>query len=507
MYDVKTDEFTLDAEKGLLSDIIRHPNTIVEVSEIVDSSDFAEPSHQIIYQNIIDIVNQGRQLGFLNLVQSLRSNDQLDKIGSEKYLTEIISPDSSYNVGVTADEAAKIVKESARKRELNTLAREILLNSQAGSPRKSDDILGEVEKKLFKISQESIQSDSQVQVGDIFAESISEIYERGEAEEGTVFGIPTGFEEFDKMTTGFYGGQFIIIAARPGVGKSTLAVDFCRNASYRAGKSILFFSLEMSNKDLITRIIAAETNTEIARLKTGELDVDDWRKIQEASDYITDGPFAINDNPNMTVTQMRAQAIRQKNSPAGLDMIAVDYLQLMKSGEKVESRQQEVSDFSRSLKLLAKELDVPVIALSQLNRGSENRGDKRPMLSDLRESGSLEQDADMVLLIHRPEVTDPNDHPGQAELIVSKNRQGPTGTVHLTSLLVFSKFAERGKYEVIEEPPEYDEEMDEKMKALYDNGVIDDIPPEQLEKLAQAPDNEFIPRDEDAPDEDQIPAW
>ena len=203
---------------------------------------------------------------------------------------------------------------------------------------------------------------------------------------------------------------------------------------------------------------------------------------------------------------MRAKAIRQKNSPVGLDAIAVDYLQLMKSSGKVESRQQEVSDFSRSLKLLAKELNVPIIALSQLNRGSENRADKRPVISDLRESGSLEQDADIVMLIHRPEVSDPNDHPGQAELILAKNRQGSTGTIHLTSLLIFSKFAERGKYEILEEP-EIDADSDIMVKSMYETGDISDLSEEALSKLiSQQEPEEFEPKDEDIP-EDNIPAW
>lgn len=507
MFDNRTDDFTLEAEKGLLSDIIRHPNTIVDVADIVEPKDFAEPSHQIIYSNILEIVNQGRKLGFLNLVQELRGNNQLDKVGSEKYITEIISPDASFNVGVTADEASKIVKESSRKRELNLLAREMLDQSQAQSPTSADDILGVTERDLFRISQESVKSESQVQVSEIFADTIGEIYERGEAEEGTVFGVPTGFEELDSMTTGLYGGQFIIIAARPGVGKSTLAVDFCRNAAYRAGKSVLFFSLEMSNKELLQRILAAETHTELARIKKGELEVEDWKKFQDVAETITEASFSIDDAPDTTITQMRAKAIRQKNSPTGLDMIVIDYLQLMRSSGTVENRQQEVSEFSRSLKLLAKELDVPVVALSQLNRGSENRSDKTPMISDLRESGSLEQDADMVMLINRPEVTDPNDHPGQAFLNLAKNRNGETGTVNLTSLLVFSKFAERGKYEIIEEPPEEDDEAAARARALYEHGVIDDIPLSELNKLA-ANDTEpnIIPHDDEAP-EGTMPAW
>lgn len=494
------DDLAIDAEKALLSDLLRHPHALSEVAETLTPQDFLEPSHHAIYENMIALTNAGKSLGYLTLIHQLKDAEVLDKIGSETYLLSIIDPDAAYNIGSSASETATIVKTASQKRTLAQLGQEIAMAAQPRTPESPDDILGMLESQIFRISQDTAKANNSVQVYDIFANTIESMYERGEAEEGSVFGVPTGFEELDSRTTGFHGGQFIIVAARPGVGKSTLAVDFARNAAYRAGKSIMFFSLEMSQHELLERILAAETHVELEKIKTGKLEVDDWREIQGVQDAIMNASFVIDDSPNTTITQIRTKALRQKNAPEGLDMIVLDYIQLMRSSGKVESRQQEVSDFSRSLKLLAKELDVPVIALSQLNRGSENRGDKRPMISDLRESGSLEQDADIVMLIHRPEVSDPNDHPGQAELILAKNRQGSTGVINLTPLLVFSKFTERGRYEVPDVAPEEDAELREEEVGIPDFDSADAPPP---------PVNlpEYAPRDEDIPDEETMPAW
>lgn len=486
-------QIAIDAEKGVLSELIRHPHTLSDVSNIVSTEDFYEPSHGIIFESITEIINSGRKLGFINLVENLNAQGNLARIGSEKYLLEIINSDAPHNIGVSVEESVRIVKKASQSRKLEMMGRSLIEKTRNATSEDPDSIIQETEKVLFEIAQHTSMSEEQFNAGELFSESLARIFDRGNAEEGAVFGVPTGFPTLDNMTTGFHPGQFILIAARPGIGKSTLAVDFARNASFRAGKSVLFFSLEMDRHELMQRILSAETRIELDKIKKGNLSIKDWESISDIKDTIIDNNFIIDDSPNITMTQIRSKALRQLNSEAGLDMIVLDYLQLMKTPGKVESRQQEVSDFSRSLKLLSKELGVPVISLSQLNRSSENRTDKRPMISDLRESGSLEQDADIVFLIHRPEAMDENESPGQAELLIAKHRGGPTGKIELMPLLAYSKFVEQAKY-VGEAPP-----LEEDFVSYQDEPV----PPEPSENVPYDPYTGEIP----PPDDSHMPAW
>lgn len=491
---MQVDKIAVDAEKALISELIRHPYLLSGVLETISPEDLAEPRHGIILETITDITNQGRKVGFTSLVDELNKNKNLEKIGSDRYLLEIISADAPHNIGASVDESATIIKESSLRRKLEVIGRELLEKARPGSGEDPDALMQQVESSIFKIAQSTEKAEDSANFADMFAGLLNDIYEKGEAEEGTVFGVPTGFPSLDERTTGFHPGQFILIAARPGIGKSTLAVDFARNSAYRGGKSVMFFSLEMDKKELGQRIISAESRVELNKIRSGKLSVEEWENIASISDGLLDSHLIIDDSPNISITQIRSKALRQKNSEAGLDMIIVDYLQLMKSAGRVESRQQEVSDFSRSLKLLAKELKVPVISLSQLNRGSENRSDKRPMISDMRESGSLEQDADIVILLHRPEATDPNDNPGNADLILAKNRNGSTDTIQLMPLLAFSKFLEKARYAdeplenneyTGEEPPLAEEttpEVPEHLMRTYENIPYDsstgEIPPD-----------------------------
>jgi len=247
--------------------------------------------------------------------------------------------------------------------------------------------------------------------------------------DGELTGVPTGFRDLDGLTNGLHAGQMIIVAARPGMGKSTLALDFCRYASIHANMPSIFFSLEMSRSEIAMRLLSAEASVKLQHMRTGKVSDEDWQKIARTQGDIAEAPLYIDDSPNMTLVEIRAKCRRLKQKH-GLKLIVIDYLQLMTSGKRVESRQQEVSEFSRALKLLAKELECPVIALSQLNRNSEQRADKKPAISDLRESGSLEQDADMVILLHREGAYE-KDHPraSEADFIVAKHRNGPTDTV------------------------------------------------------------------------------
>lgn len=498
------DKIAVDAEKALISELVRHPYLLSDVLEVISPADLSEPSHGIILETIVNITNQGRKLGFTNLTDQLNRDENLEKVGSDRYLLEIIRADAPHNIGASADESAQIIKNASLRRKLEVMGRELTEKSRPGSGEDPDALMQQMESSLFNLAQGTTKADEQENFADMFSGLVQDIYDKGEEEEGTVFGVPTGFPTLDEKTTGLHPGQFIIIAARPGVGKSTLAVDFARNASYRAGKSIMFFSLEMGRSELAMRILAAESRVELNKIRSGKLSVEEWENIAATSERFIGSNFIIDDSPNTTITQIRSKALRQKNSEAGLDMILLDYLQLMRSPGVVESRQQEVSDFSRSLKLLAKELKVPVIALSQLNRGSENRTDKRPMISDLRESGSLEQDADMVMLIHRPEATDPNDNPGNADLILAKNRSGETGNIQLMPLLAFSKFLERAKFA---DDPEFDSVSDEEAGAPPPEENMDSIP-ETPEHILKA--HEGIVYNENTgeiPEDDMPPAW
>lgn len=503
-----TDPIALNAEKALLSDIIRHPNIMSDVQNKLSSDDFAEPSHSIIFDSITDIVNRGQKLGFVVLAEHLRNKDNLTKIGGDTYLLDILNADAPHNIGSSADEAALVIQRASRKRKLAELARRITADTMPGSDTDPNDVLLDTEKRLFDLSRSVETSQEQSTVAEMLASSVEEIFERGEAKEGSVFGVPSGLPSLDKMTTGFHPGQFILIAARPGMGKSTLAVDFARHASFRSGKTVMFFSLEMDRKEIMQRIIAAETKIELEHIKKGTLAAADWERIREAASKMLNSNFIVDDSPNLTISQIRSRALRQLNSEAGLDMIVLDYLQLMRSPGKVESRQQEVSDFSRSLKLLSKELGVPVISLSQLNRSSENRADKRPMISDLRESGSLEQDADMVFLIHRPEVLDENDHPGQAELIIAKHRGGPTGVINIMPLLIYSKFVEQAIYLPSEgeskQPRDEDAPPPDEPPVQDDTNVPYDPYTGEVPASYEEPADPFGPPSED---ENALPAW
>jgi replicative DNA helicase len=259
---------------------------------------------------------------------------------------------------------------------------------------------------------------------------------------GEMVGVPTGFAELDRLTNGLHGGQLVIVAARPAVGKSTMAMDICRTASIKYGLTSCFFSLEMGRNEIVMRLLAAEATVPLQHMRNGSLSDNDWTKMATKMGTVSEAPLFIDDSPNLTMMEIRAKCRRLKQRH-DLRLVVVDYLQLMTSGKRVESRQQEVAEFSRSLKLLAKELDVPVVALSQLNRGPEQRQDKKPMLSDLRESGSLEQDADVVILLHREDLYE-KDSPraGEADFIVAKHRNGPTNTLPVAFQGGYSRFVD-----------------------------------------------------------------
>ncbi|MED5346124.1 MAG: replicative DNA helicase, partial [Actinomycetota bacterium] len=278
-------------------------------------------------------------------------------------------------------------------------------------------------------------------LSEIMGEALTEI-EAISNRDGEMVGVPTGFTDLDSLTNGLHPGQLVMIAARPSLGKSTVALDLCRTASIKHGLTSVIFSLEMSRNEIVMRLLSAEAQVPLQHMRSGTMSESDWSKLAGKMGSVSDAPLFIDDSPNMNLMEIRAKCRRLKQRH-DLRLVVVDYLQLMSSGKRVESRQQEVSEFSRSLKLLAKELDVPVIAISQLNRGPEQRQDKRPMLADLRESGSLEQDADMVLLLHREDFYErESPRAGEADFIVAKHRNGPTATVTVAFQGHYSRFVD-----------------------------------------------------------------
>jgi replicative DNA helicase len=303
-----------------------------------------------------------------------------------------------------------------------------------------DDTVDRAQAEVYEVT-ERRTSEDYLPLSDIMGDALTEI-EAISNRDGEMVGVPTGFTDLDALTNGLHAGQLVMIAARPALGKSTMGLDICRAASIKHGLTSVIFSLEMSRNEIVMRLLSAEAQVPLQHMRSGTMSEADWSKLASKMGSVSDAPLFIDDSPNMNLMEIRAKCRRLKQRH-DLRLVVVDYLQLMTSGKRVESRQQEVSEFSRSLKLLAKELDVPVIAISQLNRGPEQRQDKRPMLADLRESGSLEQDADMVVLLHREDFYErESPRAGEADFIVAKHRNGPTATITVAFQGHYSRFVD-----------------------------------------------------------------
>ncbi|GAB3057116.1 replicative DNA helicase [Sediminivirga luteola] len=423
------------AEQSVLGGMMLSKDAIADVVENLRPEDFYKPAHETIYGCILDLYARGEPADSVTVANELTKSGDLARVGGGAYLhTLIASVPTAANAGFYAN----IVRERALLRRLVEAGTRIV---QIGYDAQGDAeaVVNQAQAEIYSVTERNASQDYVV-LGEIVQETVNEIERAGDAGDGPS-GVPTGFEEFDELTHGLHGGQMIVIAARPGVGKSTFALDIVRSASIRHRLTSVVFSLEMSKTELTTRLLSAESDIPLQRLRTGDLDDRDWTRLATTMSEITEAPLFIDDSPNMALTEIRAKCRRLKQQH-DLQLVAVDYLQLMTSGKKVESRQQEVSEFSRSLKLLAKELEVPVIALSQLNRASEQRTDRRPMISDLRESGSIEQDADMVILLHREDMYDKeHERAGEADVIVAKHRNGETRTIPVAFQGAKSRFA------------------------------------------------------------------
>ena len=419
----------VEVEQAVLGAMMLEQRAIVRAIEILDESCFYHAPHSRIFAAMTELFERGTAVDQLTLTDELKRRGQLDDVGGVVYLAKLGS-----EVATTAniDFHARIVLEKALGRKLIETASGVIERAYAAD-EDVQTLLDSAEQKLFSLSENQIGEGFET-LEKVMGETFEHL-ERVHAGAGTVLGVDTGFADLNDQMSGFQKGDLVILAARPSVGKTALALTLARNAAVDAGVGVAIFSLEMSKMQLAQRLLSAETKVDLHKLRTGRLRDEDWMHLTHNIDRLAQAPIHIDDTPGISVLEARAKA-RRIQREYGIDMVIIDYLQLMSGHVRAQSREQEISHISRGLKAMAKELDVPVLALSQLSRAVESRTDRRPQLSDLRESGSLEQDADVVMFIYRPEMYDLKSPDGEsleglAQIIIGKQRNGPVGSVDL----------------------------------------------------------------------------
>ena len=428
----------LEAEESVLGAMLLSPTAVGTVSEILSASDFYRESHAKIYRAALGLWSKGEPVDAITLVNELDERGELEAVGGQSRVAELAAlVPSTSNV----EHYARIVKEMATLRGLVRAGQEIARLGQE-RPGEVSDLVDRAEQIVFELGQQRVTSDFahiEVLLKESF-ERITQLYEAG----AEITGVPSGYRELDLLTSGFQPGNLVILAARPSMGKSALGLCIAANLGVRTGMPVALFTLEMSKSEVTQRMMCSEAKVESQRLRTGRLAPDDWPRLTAACDRLMKAPIYVDDSGSTTIMELRSKARRLKSREPNLGLIIVDYLQLMTSGSTAENRVQEVSQISRALKILARELDVPILAMSQLSRAVEQRHDKRPLLSDLRESGSLEQDSDLVFFVYRDEyyLGEESDQQGIAEVILAKHRNGPTGMVKLSFLRRYAKFAD-----------------------------------------------------------------
>lgn len=426
----------LDAEQTVLGTVLLQDKSILKIAELLSPKDFYRDAHKTIYQVMLDLFEKREPHDLITVVNLLNERNKLDEVGGAAYLASLtdIIPFSG-----TLTHHAEIIRKKSILRQLIQTTSEVAARCYDAQDD-IDALVDEAEKTIFEIAQSKKKQGFQP-MADIVPRAFDRITRLFDRQEH-ITGVATGYEELDRMTAGLQSSDLIIIAGRPSMGKTALAMNMVQHAAIVEKIPVAVFSLEMSMEQLALRMLCSIGRIDSQRIRTGRLLDKDWPGLTRATGILTEAPIHIDDTAGITVLEMRAKARRLK-SEFDIGMVVVDYLQLMQGRAKTENRAQEISDISRSLKAMAKELDVPVIALSQLNRGLENRTDKRPQLSDLRESGAIEQDADVIGFIYRDEVynkAEDNPNRGLAEIIVGKQRNGPTGTVKLTFLAQYTTF-------------------------------------------------------------------
>ena len=426
----------IEAEQAVIGAILLDPDSFSTAAERIGPNDFFRAGHQVIFEAMLDLFEKGEPIDLVTVTTSLTNSNKLDIAGGVPYLTDLAS---SVPTAANIDYYSKIVEEKALLRRLIHTATEIVTDT-FNREDQVEEVLDEAEKNILAVSgRKNVGAFKPIK--DVLIEVYDNIEKLHHAKDD-VTGVPTGYRDLDRMTSGFQKNDLIIIAARPSMGKTAFALNIAQNVAIRTDENVAIFSLEMGAEQLVQRMLCAEGNIDSQRLRTGKLEQEDWGKLTMAMGSLSHAGIYIDDSPGIRVSDIRSKCRRLKQEH-GLGMIIIDYLQLIQGSEKSkENRQQEVSEISRSLKGLARELEVPLIALSQLSRSVESRQDKRPMMSDLRESGSIEQDADIVGFLYRDDYYDKESEQQNIEIIIAKQRNGPTGTVELAFVKEFNKFVD-----------------------------------------------------------------
>lgn len=429
----------LEAEKSVLGAILINNQAFNQAAEVIDAQDFFRDAHRRIFEKMVGLTDRNEPVDFVTLTDELTRSGELDEVGGPAYVSSLTDGvPRSANV----EYYARIVKEKSTLRRLIQASNEVLVRAY-DAEEDADDLLDEAERTIFSIAEGRMRSGF-VKLSELVDGGYA-MLEQLQASRGLVTGVPSGFVELDEMTSGFQKSDLVIVAARPAMGKTSFVMNIALNAALEAGKSVGVFSLEMSKEQLFLRMLTSEARVDAHRFRGGFLGEQDYERLNGAFARLHDAKVFIDDTASAGILEMRAKSRRLKLEH-GLDMLVIDYLQLMQGRGRFDNRQQELASISRSLKILAKELEIPILALSQLSRATETRSDHRPQLSDLRESGALEQDADVVMFIYREEVyavSDEEKRPeveGMAEIIIGKQRNGPIGSVPLAFLKQYTRF-------------------------------------------------------------------
>jgi replicative DNA helicase len=435
--EVRTPPHSVEAEQAVLGGLMLDPNAWDAVADLIQASDFYRRDHRLIFESIAEVADIRGSCDAVTISEHLERKGRLEEVGGLAYLGTI-ARDTPSAANVRA--YAEIIRERSILRQLAAAGGEIATAATDSRGRSATDLVDEAERRVFEIAERGSRGKSGFQaIRDILPQTIDRLDTLHQSP-GEIRGVPTGFTQLDRKTTGLQPGDLIVIAGRPSMGKTTLAVNIAENAAIAKGVPSAIFSMEMSAEQLTLRLISSLGRVNQTHLRTGNFSEEDWSRIQGAMSQLSGAPLYVDESPALTPTEVRARARRLKRE-RGLGLIVVDYLQLMQVPGTKENRATEISEISRSLKALAKELSVPVVALSQLNRAVEQRTDKKPVMSDLRESGAIEQDSDLILLIYRDEVYDPNTtRRGVADIIIAKQRNGPVGEIQLTFLGEYTRF-------------------------------------------------------------------
>jgi len=427
---------SLESEESVLGAMLLSESSISDVLDILRVDDFYRPAHRFVFQAIVSLFGRGEPSDLTTVTDELRRLGHLEDAGGKAYLFDLVN---SVPAASNAAYYARVVEETSLLRRLIEATQDAAaLAYESGDD--VDSIVDRVEQMVFSVAQRRL-GDRFSHIRDLLHEHLEQV-EALQLQGTGITGVPTGFVDLDQLTSGLQKSNLAIIAARPSFGKTSMALNIAQSAATNHNVPVAIFSLEMSKLELIQRLVCAEALVDVHKLRTGRLTDNDWSRLANAVGRLADAPIYIDDTEAVTVLEIRAKARRLKQK-SGLGLVIVDYLQLMAGPRRSENRQQEISEISRSLKILARELDVPVIACSQLSRAVEQRHDKRPMLADLRESGAIEQDSDLVMFIYRDEVYHPDSQDkGTAEVILAKHRNGPVGSVKLTFLPNYTKFAD-----------------------------------------------------------------